>query len=130
MISFGKALLKSEAPHYVIPALYYKLNKRDYLKLLDDELVSYMAEIYSQNLKRNLELVKEINEISKLFKSNNIDHVFLKGAALVSSIYKDSLGIRMVGDIDILINNDQIIKATSLMKDYGYKFKDPPFQPL
>ena len=53
---------------------------------------------------------------------NNIDHVFLKGAALVSSIYKDSLGIRMVGDIDILINNDQILKAKSLMEDYGYKF--------
>ena len=108
---FWDSLLKSEALTTSFP-LYYKLKQRDYLKLLDDELVSYMAEIYSQNLKRNLELVKEINEISKLFMSNNIDHVF-KGAALVSSIYKDSLGIRMVGDIDILINNDQIIKATS-----------------
>ena len=127
---FWESFVKIGSSHYVIPALYYKLNKRDYLKLLDDELVSYMAEIYSQNLKRNLDLVKEINEISKLFKSNNIDQVFLKGAALVSSIYKDSLGIRMVGDIDILINNDQILKATSLMKDYGYKFKDRPFHPF
>ena len=50
MTSFGTALLKSEAltRHSCI---YYKLKQRDYLKLLDDELVSYMAEIYSQNLK-------------------------------------------------------------------------------
>ena len=127
---FWDSFVKIGSSHYVIPALYYKLKQRDYLKLLNDELVSYLEEIYSQNLKRNLELVKEVNEISKLFKSNNIDHVFLKGAALVSSIYKDSLGIRMVGDIDILINNDQILKAKSLMEDYGYKFKDRPFLPF
>ena len=122
---FWDKFVKIGSSHYVIPALYYKLKQRDYLRLLNDELVSYLEEIYSQNLKRNLELVKEVNEISNTLKSNNIDHVFLKGAALVSSIYKDSLGIRMVGDIDILINNDQILKARSILENHGYK---PIFQ--
>ena len=36
----------------------------------------------------------------------------------------------MVGDIDILINNNQIHKAKSLMEDYGYKFIDRPFLPF
>ena len=34
-------------------------------------------------------------------------------------------------DDDILIHNDQILKAKSLMEDYGYKFADrlfPPFE--
>jgi hypothetical protein len=127
---FWDSFVKIGSAHYVIPALYYKLKERDYIKLLSDELVSYLEEIYSQNLKRNLELVKEVNEISNLFKSNNIDHVFLKGAALANSIYKESLGIRMVGDIDVLIANDQILKAKFLMEDYGYKFKDPLFPPF
>ena len=127
---FWDSFVKIGSSHYVIPALYYKLKERGYLKLLDCELVSYLEEIYNQNLKRNINLVKEVNEISKFFKSNNIDHVFLKGAALVSSIYKDTLGIRMVGDIDILINNNQIHKAQSLMEDYGYKFIDRPFLPF
>tara|TARA_B100000579_G_scaffold409177_1_gene397963 strand:+ start:577 stop:1602 length:1026 start_codon:yes stop_codon:yes gene_type:complete len=125
---FWDKFVKIGSSHYVIPALYYKLKQRDYLKLLNDELASYMVEIHNQNFKRNLELVKEVNEISDLFKSNNIDHVFLKGAALVSSVYNKSLGIRMVGDIDILISDDQILKAKSLMEDYGYKFLDTPFQ--
>ena len=127
---FWDSFVKIGSSHYVIPALYYKLKQRDFLKLINDELVFYMEEIYNQNLKRNINLVKEVNEISKFFKSNNIDHVFLKGAALVSSIYKDTLGIRMVGDIDILINNNQIHKAKSLMEDYGYKFIDRPFLPF
>ncbi len=126
--TFWDKFVKIGSSHYVIPALYYKLKQRGYLKLLNDELASYMLEIHNQNFKRNLELVKEVNEISDLFKSNNIDHVFLKGAALVSSVYKKSLGIRMVGDIDILISDDQILKAKSLMEDYGYKFLDTPFQ--
>ena len=126
---FWDKFVKVGSSHYVIPALYYKLKQRDYLKLLNDELVSYMREIYSQNLKRNLDLKKEVNEISNLFITNNIDHVFLKGAALVSSIYKETLGIRMVGDIDILIANDQILKAKSLMEDYGYKPQILLFKP-
>ncbi len=117
---FWDSFVKIGSSHYVIPALYYKLKERDYIKLLNDELVSYLEEIYSQNLKRNLELVKEVNEISKLFKSNNIDHVFLKGAALISSLYKKSIGIRMVGDIDILIAKDQLFKAKEILKKNGY----------
>ncbi len=127
---FWDSFVKIGSSHYIIPALYYKLKERDYIKLLNDELVSYLEEIYSQNLKRNLELVKEVNEISNLFKSNNIDHVFLKGAALANSIYKESLGIRMVGDIDVLIAKDQIFKAKSLLEDFGYKAKDPLFPPF
>jgi len=75
---------------------------------------------------RNIELVKEVNEISHLLKSNSINHVFLKGAALVSSIYKQSIGIRMVGDIDILIAKDQIQKAKNLLELSSYsKLKFP-----
>ena len=118
---FWDQFVKIGSSHYVIPALYYKLKERDYLSLLNDELISYLKEIYNQNLKRNLNLVKEVNEISNLFITNNIDHIFLKGAALVSSIYKETLGIRMVGDIDILIKNDQIKKAKLIMENYGYK---------
>jgi hypothetical protein len=79
-----------------------------------------LEEIYNQNYNRNIELVKEVNEISHLLKSNNINHVFLKGAALVSSIYKESIGVRMVSDIDILIAKDKIYDAKNLLESNGY----------
>ena len=63
---FWESFVKIGSSHYVIPALYYKLNKRDYLKLLDDELVSYMAEIYSQNF-NNEKILNFENKKKKLF---------------------------------------------------------------
>ena len=119
--NFWDQFVKTGSSHYVIPALYYKLKERGFLNLLNDELVSYLEEIYNQNYKRNIELVKEVNKISHILKTNDIDHVFLKGAALVSSIYKESIGIRMIGDIDILISNNQLLKAKELITANGYK---------
>ena len=118
---FWDKFVKIGSSHYVIPALYFKLKERDFLKLLNTELVSYLEEIYNQNFNRNIEIVKEVNEISHLLKSNNINHVFLKGAALVSSIYNESIGARMVGDIDILIAKDQIFNAQKLFQENNYK---------
>ena len=118
---FWDQFVKTGSSHYVIPALYYKLKERGFLNLLNDELVSYLEEIYIQNYNRNTELVKEVNEISYILKTNDIDHVFLKGAALVSSVYKESIGIRMIGDIDILISNNQLLKAKELITANGYK---------
>ena len=118
---FWDRFVKTGSSHYVIPALYFKLKERDFLKLLNAELVSYLEEIYNQNYNRNKELVKEVNEISHLLKTHNINHVFLKGSALVSSIYKQSIGVRMVGDIDILIAKDQIFRAQKLIQGNNYK---------
>jgi hypothetical protein len=128
--NFWDQFVKTGSSHYVIPALYYKLKERDFLNLLNDELVFYLEEIYNQNYSRNIELLKEVDEISHLLKSNNINHVFLKGAALVSSIYKESIGVRMVGDIDIVIAKDQIYKAKNLLELGSYCNLTSPFEPF
>ena len=127
---FWDRFVKTGSSHYVIPALFFKLKERDFLKLLNVELVSYLEEIYNQNYNRNIELLKEVNEISHLLKTHSINHVFLKGAALVSSIYKESIGVRMVGDIDILIAKDQIQKAKNLLEFSSYSPINIPFEPF
>ena len=127
---FWDKFVKIGSSHYVIPALYFKMKERNFLKLLPHELVSYLEEIYNQNLNRNTELVNEVNEISRLLKVNNINHVFLKGAALISSLYRETVGIRMVGDIDILISEDQIYKAKNLLELGSYCNLTPPFEPF
>ena len=127
---FWDKFVKIGSSHYVIPALYFKMKERNFLKLLPHELVSYLEEIYNQNLNRNTELVNEVNEISRLLKINNINHVFLKGAALISSLYRETVGIRMVGDIDILISEDQIYKAKNLLELGSYCNLTPPFEPF
>lgn len=106
--------------HLIIPLIYCRLKEKGMLQLLPEDLRSYLAEITSQNRDRNKTILKEVKEISAFFDKNKIDHVFLKGAALLASgIYKD-IAERMVGDIDILVHPDQLFKAHELLTENGY----------
>ena len=61
-----------------------------------------------------------MKELSELFKINGIDHVFLKGAALLASGHYMDNAERMVGDIDVLIAPKQIAAAFNLLQSNGY----------
>ena len=71
----------------------------------------YLKEIYEINRNRNEILLNEINEINEIFYKNNIDFVFLKGAANISCNLYNDIGERMVGDIDLLVNKMIFKKA-------------------
>jgi hypothetical protein len=106
--------------HLIIPLLYFKLKEKHVLDLLPDDLRSYLKEIARQNTERNETILKEIYELSLLLNSENIDHVFLKGAALLASGVYAHKGERMIGDIDILVRFDQCLKAQQLLIRNGY----------
>lgn len=107
--------------HLVIPLLYCKLKEKDLLDRLPEDLKSYLEEITNQNRDRNKTIIKEVKDISLLLNEHNIDHAFLKGAALlISGIYKD-VGERMIGDIDILVHPEQLFQAQDLLEKDGYK---------
>ena len=104
----------------IIPLIYCKLKEKNVLMHIPEDLNSYLEEITKQNRERNKTIIKEVHEISDLFRENKIDHVFLKGAALlVSGIYGD-IAERMVGDIDILVHPDQLFKSQELLIQNGY----------
>ena len=51
---------------------------------------------------------------------NNITPIFLKGTGnLLAGIYKD-IAERMVGDIDLIILNEDYPKAITLLREFGY----------
>ena len=117
---FWDSFVRIGSSHYIIPLLYYKLKERGFLSLLNDQLISYLEEIYRQNLSRNESLKNEVNEISEILKKYDIEHVFLKGAALIKSLYIDKPGIRMVGDIDVLVKDNDIEKVEQLFVSLNY----------
>ena len=61
-----------------------------------------MKEIYTINKNRNIHLVKEISQISKILKSHNIKYRYIKGAYQITNHIYDDIGERMIGDIDLL----------------------------
>jgi hypothetical protein len=113
-------LVKTGSAHLMIPAIYCKLKSRNLLELLPNDLVSYLQEIADLNYHRNKTILDEIYFISNLLKKENIHHVFLKGAALLVSNCFDKINERMIGDIDILVAEHQLLEAQIILKRNNY----------
>lgn len=105
----------------VLTTCYCRLKDKELTHYLPEDLVLYLEEITVINRNRNKTLLSEITNISELLKTNQINHVFLKGSAfLLKNLYNDP-GERMLGDIDVLVDPDQLDLAYTLLTDNGYK---------
>lgn len=106
--------------HLVLPAIYCRLKSKQLLHLLPVELTHYLLELTILNRERNDAILQQIRSIATLFNKNEINHTFLKGAALLISNCYDDNAERMIGDIDILIATTQIDIAFDLLKKQDY----------
>ncbi|MGC1632165.1 MAG: nucleotidyltransferase family protein [Gelidibacter sp.] len=106
--------------HLMLPALYCQLKLKGLIDLIPEDLNIYLEEITSINRGRNEILLKEAHEVSEILKKENIEHVFIKGMALLAGhIFKDKAE-RMIGDIDILVAPNQLDKAFEILTKCGY----------
>ncbi len=79
--------------HLMLPALYYQLHNKDLLTHIPPDLELYLEEISNINHHRNSTLLQEAQEISTLFNKAGIDHVYIKGVAVISTIASKDIGI-------------------------------------
>ena len=68
---------------------------------------------------QNLEIIKEVLHIDKIFKANKLNPVYLKGVALMNEY--DDISLRPSNDIDILFNEEELFNAFEILKKNGYK---------
>ena len=115
-------LIKLASRHLMLPALFFNINKKNISYLFPKNFVEYIKNIYSINKARNTVLLKEAKELSELLYKNNINHIFLKGTALLLSNVFEDIGERMIGDIDFIIQHkdeEKVKKVFELNKDNG-----------
>ena len=127
-INFEK-LIKIASGHLMLPALFFNINKKNLSHLFPDDFIDYIENIYSINKARNEILLSEAKELSQLLYQNNINHIFLKGSALILSNVFEDIGERMIGDIDFIIQdkNKEKIKKLLYNKNYCGLFPDSLF---
>jgi hypothetical protein len=107
--------------HLIQPALYLRFCKYDLLQYLPDELSNYFKLVYNLNYSRNCKILEQIDQINQLATSKNINLIYLKGAGnLLDHLYED-LGERMIGDIDILVSDEEFLAIANLLKREGYE---------
>tara|TARA_Y100001954_G_C15790625_1_gene594872 strand:- start:1105 stop:2142 length:1038 start_codon:yes stop_codon:yes gene_type:complete len=120
--------VKITSSHLIIPLIYSNLKQKKILNNIPKKLSGFLKYIYDENYKRNEILEIEITKISKIFKKEKINHLFLKGSAILSrGLYKNK-GSRMIGDIDLLVDLAEKEKIIKLLNEnnfhskYNYKF--------
>ncbi|WP_299273637.1 nucleotidyltransferase family protein [uncultured Psychroserpens sp.] len=115
-----EALVKVASDHLVLTTVYCRLKQKQLLEFISKDLAYYLEDINTINTNRNLSLIEQSKAIARIFNAHNISYAFVKGSAfLIKNIYQD-IGERMIGDIDILVKEDQIEHAFKLLKDQGY----------
>lgn len=106
--------------HYILPLMFHQLKKNNALTILPEDLQHLLTEVYTFNCQRNDLIYDEINRIASLVNQAGIEPVFIKGSAgLLMNLY-DNRGLRMMGDVDLLVYKTDIPTCTKLMQSDGY----------
>jgi hypothetical protein len=116
-------LIRLAKRHALVSLLYWQI------KALNSESIpaSYLDQLresFQQNTARNLFLTAELCKILRLFAEHSIAAIPYKGPTLAVEAYKDA-ALRMYGDLDILLHQQDIPKATELLlgREYQSPFK-------
>ena len=112
--------VKISTSHYILPALYIRLREAQLLYLLPDDLVAYMKDITTLNKTRNRALYAQVLSVNALLKSNDITPIFLKGTAHICVHLYDDIAERMIGDIDLIVAPNKMLKAAKILQKAGY----------
>ena len=113
-------LIKLASNHLMLPALFFNINKKNLSHLFPKDFIECIKNIYSINKARNKILLKEAKELSELLYKNNINHIFLKGTALLLSNVFEDIGERMLCDIDFIIQHKNEEKVIKLLNKHNY----------
>jgi hypothetical protein len=114
-------LLQTAARHKVLPLLYQNL-KTLCPEAVPKPVLSELRNFFHTNAANNLFLTQELLKILKLFQDNDIPAIPFKGPVLAASVY-GNLALRQFGDLDILVNPKDIIKARELLITQDYKLQ-------
>ena len=118
-------LIKLASSHLMLPALYFNINKKNCSYLFPDDFIEYIKNIFAINKARNTVLLAEAKELSELLYKNNINHIFLKGTALLLTNVFEDIGERMIGDIDFIIQHKNEEKVIKLLNQHNYFGSSP-----
>ena len=118
-IDFEK-LIKTASSHLMLPAFFINVQKKNLTHLFPDDFIDYIQNIYSINKARNEVLLTETKQLSELLHKNNINHIFLKGSALLLANIFEDIGERMIGDIDFMIQKKDETTILRTLKENNY----------
>lgn len=93
--------------HGIAGLVYKNTINHPVRKYFPGHFLDNIERTYYQTIKLNTLLIHHYNNLLKYLNSNNIPVIPLKGIFMVNTVY-DNIGLRPMGDIDLLIKNENI----------------------
>jgi hypothetical protein len=110
----------------VAPLMYWKL--KDSSVAVPPSTLSLLRSTYYQTLAQNTLMYQELERILKALDEAGIPVIVLKGAALAATVYED-IGLRPMGDLDLLVHRQDFEKAEQIVRSVGYEPTRPELFP-
>jgi len=100
------------------------INHKNTKEYLPNETFETLKAINLEQIKRSLLFNSELLKIHGTLIEQNIKHIFFKGSLLSFELYND-IGFRNFRDIDLLVDKENIDKATTIIKNCSYSLFEP-----
>ncbi|NUM49190.1 MAG: nucleotidyltransferase family protein [Anaerolineales bacterium] len=104
----------------VAPLLYWHFHHGTWPGSLSAQGREGLTRLYYNSLAQNSLLMAELNHLLDLFAQADIPVMVLKGGALADGYY-DDIGLRPMGDLDLLIPEAKMEPACTLIRALGYQ---------
>lgn len=105
--------------HRVIPLVMKTFQELKLINYIENHVRKIMQSVCNSIKQHNEVIYNEICNINKNFLNNSIKAILLKGGILAPFIYND-ISLREFGDIDYLVNINDIPKIIDILLDMGY----------
>lgn len=116
----------------VSPIIYYNTkNSEFFCNLIPTKIIDALKQDYYEISRQNTLISEEVSSIIREIQGAGIRIILLKGIVLAESVYKN-IALRPIGDIDILIRNDDYSatkKALSAIDYYPIDSTNPDLTP-
>ena len=112
----------------VAPLVYWAFTRAEKFAYLPQAMRNFLHASYVSTRFQNEKNFEELGVLSQLFAQAEIPIVALKGVCFALTIYPD-VGLRPMGDIDVLIPSSRLTDAVQIAKTLGYTDGKPEVAP-
>jgi hypothetical protein len=110
------------------PLLYRKLSRSGRFSSLSEETQNFLHLMYASTCIKNQILFKELESLACSLNQAGIEVVALKGVCFALTVYPE-IGLRPMGDIDLLVPKAKLAEAVEIAKSLGYVKSLPEASP-
>ena len=125
-VNWEQLICKAQAEG-LAPLMYWLLSKSGRFSAIPELARNILRINYYRSWMHNQNIYKELEVLGQAFQKAEIPLIVLKGACLGLTVYPD-IGLRPMGDLDILVPGSKISQAIHIAKSFGYyeHFTDEP----